>query len=271
MQTQATRLFRIAFSSAVLSLLCWGAARGQQQTAQDDKSSASSSGVHLIDTTDAAADNGAASAVRTASGAKSSEPATEGTTDATLRPVDQTKETLQPPPADLCADLPADPPASDAAPPAADNSPTEKEKPSAGDKPKAKLEPIPDPQQVGPTELEATSFHGVTPGVTTIEQMQKAWARAEGDPQARQDDDAVALDRALPSRRGQLHRRQGHVDHHPLRQGLPRQHRGQATRFDQGPAGVHRQRDGRDPRPGLSGARRAVFLRARATRPASRR
>ena len=106
MQTQATRLFRIAFSSAVLSLLCWGAARGQQQTAQDDKSSASSSGVHLIDTTDAAADNGAASAVRTASGAKSSEPATEGTTDATLRPVDQTKETLQPPPADLCADCP---------------------------------------------------------------------------------------------------------------------------------------------------------------------
>ena len=79
---------------------------------------------------------------------------------------------MQPPPADL-RDLPADPPASDAAP-AADNSPTEKEKPSAGDKPKAKLEPIPDPQQVGPTELEATSFHGVTPGVTTIEQMQKA-------------------------------------------------------------------------------------------------
>ena len=38
MQTQPIRLLRIVFSFAVVSVLCWGVARGQQ-TAQDNKPS----------------------------------------------------------------------------------------------------------------------------------------------------------------------------------------------------------------------------------------
>ncbi len=167
MQTQPIRLLRIVFSFAVVSVLCWGVARGQQAaqddkpSAQTDKPSEQSGGVRLIDTTtDVAADNGAASAVRTASGDKSSDSAPQPTSDASLHPVDQAKEALQPPPP---------------APGTPDNAKTESDKPAGGDKGKGKLEPIPDPQQLGPAELEATSFHGVTPGVTTVEEMEKAW------------------------------------------------------------------------------------------------
>lgn len=41
------------------------------------------------------------------------------------------------------------------------------------------LEPIPDPMQAEPPAVEAASFNGVTPGVTTIEQVAQAW----GSPQ----------------------------------------------------------------------------------------
>jgi tetratricopeptide (TPR) repeat protein len=37
------------------------------------------------------------------------------------------------------------------------------------------LQPIPDPQHAGPMEIEAASFNGVTPGVTTAEKLQAAW------------------------------------------------------------------------------------------------
>ncbi len=41
--------------------------------------------------------------------------------------------------------------------------------------PESPLEPIPDPQGYGPVEVEAASFKGVTPGVTTIEEVERAW------------------------------------------------------------------------------------------------
>jgi hypothetical protein len=37
------------------------------------------------------------------------------------------------------------------------------------------LVPIPDSLESGPVEVEAASFKGVTPGVTTMEQVDKAW------------------------------------------------------------------------------------------------
>ncbi len=41
------------------------------------------------------------------------------------------------------------------------------------------LEPVPDPIETGTPVIEAASFKGVTPGLTTLEQVQKAW----GNPQ----------------------------------------------------------------------------------------
>ena len=37
------------------------------------------------------------------------------------------------------------------------------------------LKPIADPDQAGPVELEAASFKGVTPGVTSIEEVEQSW------------------------------------------------------------------------------------------------
>jgi len=37
------------------------------------------------------------------------------------------------------------------------------------------LKPIPNPDQAGPAALEAASFKGVTPGVTTIEEVENSW------------------------------------------------------------------------------------------------
>jgi tetratricopeptide (TPR) repeat protein len=187
--TQPIRLFGILLSSAALYVLCWGVAGGQQAPPSDNKPSEQPSGVRLIDTTaDAGADNGAASAVRTASGAKSGEPAPQPSADATLHPVEQAKEPLQPPPPEPAAGGAGQSPGAtgpattgagqatgDAAQGTADTAKTDKDQPAGGDKKKAKLQPIPDPQQLGPAELEATSFHGVTPGVTTVEEMEKAW------------------------------------------------------------------------------------------------
>ncbi len=170
MQIQPIRFLRIVLSFAVFSLLCWEVAGGQQ-AASTDKPPEASTGVRLIDTTpDVAADTGAASAVRTASSTKSGVPTLappKPATDAALQPVEESNATLQPAPAEQAsADKDKD----------NDKSKSKaEEKPADGEKGKGKLEPIPDPQQLGPVELEATSFHGVTPGVTTVEQMVKAW------------------------------------------------------------------------------------------------
>jgi tetratricopeptide (TPR) repeat protein len=40
-----------------------------------------------------------------------------------------------------------------------------------------KLEPTPDPKSAGPVNLEASGFRGVTPGVSTVAEMQKAWGQ----------------------------------------------------------------------------------------------
>ena len=37
------------------------------------------------------------------------------------------------------------------------------------------LQPIPDPRTSGPVEIEAASFNGIVPGVSTMEEVQKAW------------------------------------------------------------------------------------------------
>ena len=53
--------------------------------------------------------------------------------------------------------------------PAADDKDTNKETPT----------PVPEPRQTGAVELEAPSLHGVTPGVTNMEEMDKAWGAAK--------------------------------------------------------------------------------------------
>ncbi len=46
------------------------------------------------------------------------------------------------------------------------------------DSPERSLEPIPEQKLVGPPNIEAASFKGVTPGVTTFEQLEQAWGAA---------------------------------------------------------------------------------------------
>jgi len=53
----------------------------------------------------------------------------------------------------------------------------------------APLEPIPDPQQSGVVEIEAASFNHVTPGVSTLADVQKAW----GAPKEIANRDSVVL------------------------------------------------------------------------------
>lgn len=42
------------------------------------------------------------------------------------------------------------------------------------------LQPIPDPQAGDPVEIEAASFSGITPGVSTFAEVQKAWGEPKG-------------------------------------------------------------------------------------------
>jgi tetratricopeptide (TPR) repeat protein len=65
------------------------------------------------------------------------------------------------------AAAPATPPPTAAAPDA----------PATGDKKQGKLEPIPEAKSAGPVELETTSFKGVTPGTTTLAEVQKSWGK----------------------------------------------------------------------------------------------
>jgi tetratricopeptide (TPR) repeat protein len=51
------------------------------------------------------------------------------------------------------------------------------------------LKPIPDPQEFGPVEIDPASFKGVTPGATTLEEVQKAW----GAPKEIQKRDGMLL------------------------------------------------------------------------------
>ena len=40
-----------------------------------------------------------------------------------------------------------------------------------------KLVPVADPKTAGPVTLEASGFRGVTPGTSTVDDMQKAWGQ----------------------------------------------------------------------------------------------
>ncbi len=44
------------------------------------------------------------------------------------------------------------------------------------------LQPIPDPHTGGPVEIEAAGFNGIVPGVSTMDEVQKAWGAARTRP-----------------------------------------------------------------------------------------
>jgi tetratricopeptide (TPR) repeat protein len=43
----------------------------------------------------------------------------------------------------------------------------------------APLTPVPDAKYLGPAEIEVTSFHGITPGISTRADVEKAWGKAK--------------------------------------------------------------------------------------------
>ena len=101
-------------------------------------------------------------------------------------------------------------PAADPAPAAA--APPDAAKPRAGDPPAIggePLRPIPDPQDAPPAPVEAASFKGVTPGVATKEDVQKAW----GPPKAATIADGllVELYAVEPFKRVEVHYAAGKV------------------------------------------------------------
>jgi tetratricopeptide (TPR) repeat protein len=57
----------------------------------------------------------------------------------------------------------------DAAPPKNNESPRSR----------ANLTPVPDAKYLGPAEIEVTSFHGITPGTSTRDDVEKAWGKAK--------------------------------------------------------------------------------------------
>ena len=154
----------IVSSTALLALCCQLVHAQQASTA--DKAADHSTGVRLIDATpETAAPGDAPSQVRETSADKAGEPTLAPTRTADngggLQPVEASKSDLQPAPSDKAADT-ASPDAAAA-------------KPAGDEKTQAKLDPVPDAQPAGPVALEATSFHGVTPGVSTVEEMAKVW------------------------------------------------------------------------------------------------
>jgi tetratricopeptide (TPR) repeat protein len=121
---------------------------------------------------------------------ESASPADKEKEDAAAKPGVPTRATGRP--ADSAA-APAELPKSDSAEalsPKAGGSETpeeprpSQEHPAAGEKPvdaapaadkPESLTPIPDPKYAPPAEIEATSLKGITPGVSTLEELEKAW------------------------------------------------------------------------------------------------
>ncbi len=91
-----------------------------------------------------------------------------------------------------------------------------------------KLVPIPESPPLGPVALEACSFHGVTPGVSSVDAMEKAW----GPPKEtrRHGKALVELHAVAPFPRVEVHcsRRQGDGDRHSFRQAGSRRQGGPA-------------------------------------------
>ena len=114
----------------------------------------------------------------------------------------------------------------------------------------------------GPVSIEAASFKGVTPGVSTKEDVEKAWGQPKEDRPSR----TAPWCNSIPSSRSIASRSTMPADKvssvvDSLRSRLSRRRRGQATRSGHGSARAGLQRIGRSPRPGLSRARRAVCVR----------
>lgn len=87
----------------------------------------------------------------------------------------------EPPPHGDTAPKVVDPPAKLTPPAAA--SPTAPSEP-----PKERLQPVPAPSD-GPVEIEAASFSGITPGASTVEEVEKAW----GKPKQVKDQNEMAV------------------------------------------------------------------------------
>ena len=92
-------------------------------------------------------------------------------------PTDVPKANPQPIPTDPQPAPPeksaTDAPPTDADDPAAESAPKEGEAKKPGDE--ESLKPVPNPDEAGPAPIEAASFKGVTPGVTTSAEVEKAW------------------------------------------------------------------------------------------------
>jgi len=103
-------------------------------------------------------------------GSASDSESTDGSTDGsgTLRVIIRAGSTDEP--SETAPETSADEPSAAAEAPA-DESPAPASEASAEEP----LEPIPDPGQFGPVAVETASFNGVTPGITTLAEMQESW------------------------------------------------------------------------------------------------
>ena len=59
---------------------------------------------------------------------------------------------------------------------------------------------------LGPAEIEVTSFHGITPGASTRDNVEKTWGKPKESRTLDSRPDAVVLGRSVPPRRGGLFR-----------------------------------------------------------------
>ena len=118
-------------------------------------------------------------------------------------------------------------------------------KPKTADDP---LQPIPDPMESGPVSIEAASFKGVTPGVSTKEDVVKAW----GQPKeiAHQNGGLVELYSVEPFHRVEVNYSRDKVSSVVIRfdRVFSGRHGRQATRPGYGSAGAGFQRVGRNSR-----------------------
>jgi hypothetical protein len=158
MSSQSSWFSGTAVLSAALLVLM--PARAVAQSASSDKPQITTTAVRLLDTTEPAA-------------AKPGTP-----TPATGRPKVKMIDDLVPAAAEKAAatEIVDEPPSEKQKPgsdPLVESSPGKPKNPTA-DK-QEHLQPIPDPKSLGQAEIEAASFQGVIPGVSTLRDVEKAW------------------------------------------------------------------------------------------------
>ncbi len=114
------------------------------------------------------------------------------------------------------------------------------------------LRPIPDPMEGGPVSIEAASLEGVTPGVSTKENVEKAWGKPKKS--AEQNGSLVQLYSVGPFKRVEVNYSGNRVASLVawFRPGFSRRWHGQTARPGHGSTRPGLQRFGRNPRPILS-------------------